>query len=123
MLFADDYGFHTGNTWYRGRFRVPGAHRARAASPCPRRAAAPAGAFSVWLNGTFLGTVQGSTLQKTFTFPAGTLSRPTAADNVVSVLTVNMGHDEDYSSGNSNKSAARPHRRDADRDPVALARR
>src|SRR6266566_1809186 len=24
VLYADDYGFHTGNTWYRGRFRASG---------------------------------------------------------------------------------------------------
>jgi len=24
VLYADDYGFHTGNTWYRGRFRSTG---------------------------------------------------------------------------------------------------
>ena len=24
VLYADDYGFHTGNTWYRGRFRATG---------------------------------------------------------------------------------------------------
>ena len=24
VLFADDYGFHTGNTWYRGRFHATG---------------------------------------------------------------------------------------------------
>jgi hypothetical protein len=60
-----------------------------------------AGAFSVWLNGTFLGSSTDD--QHTFTFPAGSVSQ--GKDNVLSVLTVDMGHDEDYDSNNSNKAA------------------
>ena len=38
-----------------------------------------------------------------FTFPAGALKPD--GDNIVSVLTVNMGHEEDYNSTNGNKAA------------------
>ncbi len=104
VLFADDYGFHTGNTWYRGRFRIPAGATAPTGISLSALSGGTAGAFSVWVNGTFVSTVQGSTLQKTFAFPAGTL-RTDGGDNVVSVLTVDMGHEEDYQSDNSNKTA------------------
>ena len=58
-------------------------------------------AFEAWLNGTFLGSSTNGT--GNFTFPAGALKA--SGDNVVSVLTVNMGHEEDYNSSNGNKAA------------------
>ena len=98
VLFADDYGFHTGNTWYRGRFRATGKetgiHLASDVS-------GGAQAFSAWLNGVFLGS--STTGSGDFTFPAGSLKG--TGDNIVSVLTVNMGHEEDYNESNGNKAA------------------
>ena len=98
VLYADDYGFHTGSTWYRGRFRYsPDATGIHLVSD----SGGGAQAFSVWLNGTFLGSsTDGS---GDFTFPAGSLKQN--GDNIVSVLTVNMGHEEDYNSSNNNTSA------------------
>ncbi|OIJ94689.1 beta-galactosidase [Streptomyces sp. MUSC 14] len=99
VLFADDYGFHTGSTWYRGRFTGTGKETGiTLATQSGGRAAAS----SVWLNGTFLGssTADG---QKTYDFPAGAVR--TGGDNVISVLTVNMGHEEDYDESNGNKAA------------------
>ena len=58
-------------------------------------------AFSAWLNGTFLGS--STTGNANFTFPAGSLKA--AGDNMLSVLTVNMGHEEDYNATNANKTA------------------
>jgi hypothetical protein len=54
---------------------------------------APTGAFSVWLNGAFLGsdTAAGATTS-TFSFPAGAL-RP-GKDNVIAVLVENTGNPE-----------------------------
>jgi beta-galactosidase GanA len=99
VLFADDYGFHTGSTWYRGRFTATGKETGITLSA---QSGGGAAASSVWLNGTFLGssTADG---QKTYAFPAGVLR--TTGDNIVSVLTVNMGHEEDYNSSNGNKAA------------------
>ncbi|MFI1092510.1 beta-galactosidase [Streptomyces sp. NPDC020917] len=99
VLFADDYGFHTGSTWYRGRFT--GSSRTTGIT-LSTTSGGVAGASSVWLNGTFLGssTADG---QKTYTFPAGVLKD--GGDNVVSVLTVNMGHDENW--GQSDSSTVR----------------
>ncbi|MDZ5649392.1 beta-galactosidase [Nitrospirillum sp. BR 11828] len=99
VLLADDYGFHTGNTWYRGHFSgtgadVPRGVRLRVLS------GATGGAFSAWLNGHFLGSVQRGD-DGTFPFPQGWIEK---GDNVVSVLTVNMGHEEDYQSRNENRT-------------------
>jgi beta-galactosidase GanA len=99
VLFADDYGFHTGSTWYRGRFTGTGKETGITLSA---QSGGKAAASSVWLNGTFLGssTADG---QKTYTFPAGLVKD--GSDNVVSVLTVDMGHEEDYNESNGNKAA------------------
>ncbi|AGL16766.1 beta-galactosidase [Actinoplanes sp. N902-109] len=97
VLYADDYGFHTGSTWYRGRFPAPtgvtGVH-------LTSDSGGGAQAFSVWVNGVFLGS--STTGTGNFPFPAGVL---TTGDNILSVLTVNMGHEEDYNSTNGNKAA------------------
>ncbi|HEU5354516.1 MAG TPA: beta-galactosidase [Actinocrinis sp.] len=98
VLYADDYGFHTGGTWYRGRFRYsPSATGVHLVSD----SGGGAQAFSVWLNGTFLGS--STTGGGDFTFPAGALKQ--TGDNILSVLTVNMGHEEDYNSTNNSTSA------------------
>ncbi|MEC3998244.1 beta-galactosidase [Actinacidiphila sp. DG2A-62] len=99
VLFADDYGFHTGSTWYRGRFTGAAGQTGITLSA---QSGGGAAASSVWLNGVFLGssTADG---QKTYPFPAGVLK--TGADNEVSVLTVDMGHEEDYNAANGSKAA------------------
>ena len=99
VLFADDYGFHTGSTWYRGRFTGTGAETGITLST---QSGGRGAASSAWLNGVFLGssTADGT---KTYTFPAGAVRR--GADNVISVLTVNMGHEEDYNESSGNKAA------------------
>ncbi|WNM29898.1 beta-galactosidase [Streptomyces sp. Li-HN-5-11] len=98
VLYADDYGFHTGNTWYRGRFRATGKETG---IHLVSDSGGKAQAFSAWLNGTFLGS--STTGSADFTFPAGSVKQK--GDNVISVLTVNMGHEEDYNSTNGNKTA------------------
>ncbi|WP_203918962.1 beta-galactosidase [Rugosimonospora africana] len=99
VLFADDYGFHTGSTWYRGRFAATGAETGITLSAASGGRAA---ASSVWLNGTFLGSST-SDGPHTYPFPPGTVKD--SGDNVLSVLTVNMGHEEDYNASNGNKAA------------------
>jgi hypothetical protein len=98
VLYADDYGFHTGNTWYRGRFHATGKETG---IHLVSDSGGGAQAFSAWLNGTFLGS--STTGSADFTFPAGSVK--SKGDNVLSVLTVNMGHEEDYNSTNGNKTA------------------
>jgi len=99
VLFADDYGFHTGSTWYRGRFTGTGAETGITLSA---QSGGGAAASSVWLNGVFLGSST-SDGTRTYAFPAGSVHA--GPDNVISVLTVNMGHEEDYNGGSGSKAA------------------
>ncbi|WP_326791704.1 beta-galactosidase [Streptomyces sp. NBC_00841] len=99
VLSADDYGFHTGSTWYRGRFT---GDDNTTGITLAARSSGKAAASSVWLNGTFLGSSTDDG-KHTYTFPAGVLK--TGGDNVISVLTVNMGHDENW--GRSDASTVR----------------
>jgi len=101
VLFADDYGFHTGNTWYRGHFTVDAGHAAPMGLKLQVLSGGRGGAFSVWLNGHFLGSVTQSEVGA-FSFPVAML---VPGDNVVSVLTVDMGHEEDYDSTGENRTA------------------
>jgi beta-galactosidase GanA len=98
VLYADDYGFHTGNVWYRGHFRATGKETG---VHLVSDSGGGAQAFSAWINGHFLGS--SSTGKADFMFPSGSLQQN--GDNVISVLTVNMGHEEDYNSTNANKTA------------------
>ncbi len=98
VLYADDYGFHTGNVWYRGHFQATGNETG---VHLVSDSGGGAQAFSAWINGQFLGS--STTGSADFVFPAGSLHE--GADNVISVLTVNMGHEEDYNSTDANKTA------------------
>ena len=98
MLFADDYGFHHGDVWYRGRFRGTGAETGinlsrhhRPGRRLPRRGS------------TACSWAARRTGQARLTFPAGSLR--TGADNVLSVLVENMGHNEDYNAADTHKEA------------------
>ena len=97
VLFADDYGYHYGDLWYRGHFKGTGAETGVTLEGITGRA----GAFSVWLNGTFVGSFAGDASRpaynkadpREFSFPAGLVR--SGADNVLSVLFENMGHNQD----------------------------
>jgi beta-galactosidase GanA len=88
VLYADDYGFHHGDVWYRGHFTATGAETTIGLNG----ATGAAGIYSAWLNGSYLGVSATGGGRSTFAIPAGAL-RP-GADNVVSVLLRDMGHDE-----------------------------
>ncbi|HEU5156740.1 MAG TPA: beta-galactosidase [Streptosporangiaceae bacterium] len=95
VLYADEYGFHHGDVWYRGHFTAHGEETGVSLSAITGRA----GTYSAWLNGTFLGST-GDRAHR-FDFPAGSL-RP-GRDNVLSVLVENMGHNEDFNADDSHK--------------------
>ncbi|KAJ1308106.1 hypothetical protein OPQ81_002169 [Rhizoctonia solani] len=86
MLYADEYGYHQGNTIYRGRF----SSQARGVKLIVQ------GAF---LNGAFLGSGQSSTdiIEANYTFPSGVVG----TDNVLTVLLDNTGIDEENWEGKS----------------------
>jgi beta-galactosidase GanA len=90
VLYASDYGYDHGFVWYRGHFTATGSETGVTLTA---DGIAPTGAFSVWLNGAFLGsdTAAGPTTE-TFSFPAGAL-RP-GQDNVIAVLVENTGNPE-----------------------------
>jgi beta-galactosidase GanA len=102
VLYADDYGFHYGDVWYRGHFTGDATGVSLTAGT------GRAGIWSVWVNGVHLGTVntgnasgnQNST--GTFSFPSGLIRQDD--DNVVSVLVRNMGHNENGGSNDAHKA-------------------
>jgi beta-galactosidase GanA len=95
VLYADDYGFHHGDVWYRGHFRGHGSETGVNLSATTGRA----GIYSAWLNGHFLGSSDDPTHR--FDFPAGSVRAH--ADNVLSVMVENMGHNEDFNADDSHK--------------------
>ena len=102
VLFSDDYGFHYGDTWYRGHFKAKGSESGIKLNGIT----GIYGAYSVWLNGKFLGsaninpdqnansTVGQSQESKTHTFKFNKADLKKNHKNVVSILVANMGHDE-----------------------------
>jgi beta-galactosidase GanA/aryl-phospho-beta-D-glucosidase BglC (GH1 family) len=96
-LLADDYGFHYGYVWYRGHFTATGQEAG--ITLWARQS------YSVFLNGIPLGGADEAlsdpphtyALPRSFTFPATAL-KP-GSDNVVSVLTESLGHDEGWLAG------------------------
>ena len=108
VLFADDYGFHYGDVWYRGHFADAGAAESVALS----YVAGTQGLLMAWLDGEPLGTHRmpvpdGKTVRKgtwsaTATFPCR--PRPGRA-HVLSVLVRRMQHDEDGRANDTHKAA------------------
>lgn len=95
VLFADDYGFHTGDVWYRGRYTGRGDATGITLSAVTGRA----GVWTAWLDGQLLGSSTSSSA--TFPIPGSASS----GDHVISVLVENMGHNEDYGAADSHKEA------------------
>ncbi|HEX8917171.1 MAG TPA: beta-galactosidase, partial [Chloroflexota bacterium] len=96
-LLADDYGFHYGYVWYRGHF--VGSGKETTFSLEARQS------YDVYLNGALLGTGDTSLADPPhpygqlvqYSIPAGLVRQ--GADNVVSVLTESLGHDEGWLAG------------------------
>ncbi|WP_143177692.1 beta-galactosidase [Cystobacter ferrugineus] len=102
VLYADDYGFHYGDVWYRGRFQAVGNETGISLTAGTGKA----GAWAVWLNGTYLGTVrtspQAQNSSKDIPFPSGLLEP--GQENQLSVLVRNMGHNENGGSNDGHKN-------------------
>ncbi|GJQ11425.1 hypothetical protein GpartN1_g3216.t1 [Galdieria partita] len=88
VLYMDDYGFHVGDVWFRGRFSSNETVRGIVLTG----EGGDFSVYSVWLNGHFLGTAENGTA--TFHFKKEQLAAQ--GDNVIAILLENMGHDEDY---------------------------
>jgi beta-galactosidase GanA len=95
VLTADDYGFHHGDVWYRGRFTG-----AAPATVSLTYGGGGAGLVQAWLDGTYLGqNVLGTAVTAPPTTGTATLTVPTAArttgNHVLSVMVRNDSHSED----------------------------
>ncbi|GAB3449488.1 hypothetical protein GCM10027517_35810 [Phycicoccus ginsengisoli] len=95
VLDAEEYGFHEGDVWYRGRF-TPGT---AADSASVAVGTGTAGVALAWLDGTYLGSVGDGTYR--LPIPAGALQPGKPAQ--LSVLVRNMGQYEDWSADGRSK--------------------
>ncbi|MFI6340652.1 beta-galactosidase [Streptomyces sp. NPDC050535] len=108
VLFADDYGFHYGDVWYRGHFE--GA----ADSVSLSCVTGTQGLLMAWLDGRPLGThrmpvpdrktVRQGTWDATVTFPLPPAER-SEGPRVLSVLVRRMQHDQDGKADDTHKAA------------------
>ncbi|HWG02888.1 MAG TPA: beta-galactosidase [Trebonia sp.] len=94
VLYASDYGYDHGFTWYRGHFAGQQSTAGSATGvTLTADGISPTGAYSVWLNGAFLGSGSAAGAQsQTFTFPPGSVVA--GQDNVIAVLVENTGNPE-----------------------------
>jgi hypothetical protein len=92
VLYASDYGFHTGNILWRGHFVSIGSESSFSASLI----GGSAFGFSAWLNGTFIGSWEGdsTTSQQNKTFTFARLAK--GKNYVITVLQDHMGLEEDW---------------------------
>lgn len=111
VLFADDYGFHYGDVWYRGHFTGP----AGAETVSLSYVTGTQGLLMAWLDGTPLGThrmpvpdkktVRQGTWAATATFPVTPRARRAQGPHVLSVLVRRMQHDQDGTARDTHKAA------------------
>ncbi|MFI0443858.1 beta-galactosidase [Actinomadura sp. 6N118] len=105
VLYADDYGYHHGHVWYRGRFTSNGQEKTVDLNAITGRK----GVYQVWLNGSYLGSAAGGVQADAgdastppnpdpgpghFTIPSGLLKAGKPA--TLAVLVGNMGHNDDW---------------------------
>jgi beta-galactosidase GanA len=105
VLYADDYGYHYGHVWYRGRFTADG----KETSVDLNAITGKKGIYQVWLNGRYLGSAAGGVQADAggegkdpnpdpgpghFSIPSGLLKPGQPA--TLAVLVGNMGHNDDW---------------------------
>jgi beta-galactosidase GanA len=111
VLFADDYGFHYGDVWYRGSFADAAGLRSVSLS----YSAGTQGMLMAWLDGVPLGThrmpvpdrhtLGKGTWRATATFPVTARHVAAGGPHVLSVLIRPMGHDQDGGVRDTHKAA------------------
>ncbi|MFF5665160.1 beta-galactosidase [Streptomyces griseofuscus] len=110
VLFADDYGFHYGDVWYRGVFEDSGDISEVALG----YSTGTQGMLMAWLDGEPLGThrmpvpdaatIRKGTWSDTASFPVRDALR-SPGRHVLSVLVRRMQHDQDGTSDDTHKAA------------------
>lgn len=93
VLWAGDYGYHTGNILWRAHFSASGSETGFALDI----QGGTAFAYSIWLDSTYLGSWVGDSLtsehQGTFNFPAFLKA---GSAHVLTILQDHMGYDGDW---------------------------
>lgn len=97
VLYADEYGFHTGNLLWRGRFPSPSNSSSAPTGVYLSVTGGTSHGWSAYLNGAFIGSWLGTTKislsNATLSFANATLSPP-GQENVLFAIQDHMGHDE-----------------------------
>ncbi|KAJ7781617.1 glycoside hydrolase family 35 protein [Mycena metata] len=93
VLYAGDYGFHTGNILWRAHFTATGAEKGFEVAV----QGGSAFGFSVWLDATFIGSWEGDAVQSVFnaTFPF-TAALKSGTAHVLTILQDHMGNEENW---------------------------
>jgi hypothetical protein len=96
VLYADEYGFHTGNLLWRAHFTATGAETGFA----PTVIGGAAFGYSVWLDGAFVGSWVGDALSDrhagNFSFPVKLVK---GTKHVVTIVQDHMGLEENWTTG------------------------
>ncbi|RUP52310.1 beta galactosidase [Jimgerdemannia flammicorona] len=102
VLYADDYGYHTGSIWFRGKFNGPSAITGLELLGQGGNGSG----YLAWLNGEYLGgtpiPATSSSANATYTFSKGQVK---SGENTISLLLLTSGHDEDWNVDDQFKSA------------------
>jgi hypothetical protein len=104
VLYAGDYGYHTGNILWRAHFTATGSETGFTTNIW----GGSAFAYSVWLDSTFIGSWEGdavhSSYQSSFNFPSA-LAKGSA--HVLTILQDHMGYEEDWTAASDDFKSPR----------------
>jgi beta-galactosidase GanA len=106
VLSMDDYGFHHGDVWYRGRY----TGNPTADTLTLHFGGGGAGLLQAWIDGTFLGQEEHATgLPRPPTTGVATFEIPpelrTPAEHVISIMVRNNSHNWDLEADDAHKEA------------------
>lgn len=106
VLYAGDYGYHTGNILWRAHFTSTGSETGFTLNVQGGNAFG----YSVWLDQTFLGSWVGDAVhasyEGTFNFP-GTGGLARGSQHVITILQDHMGYEEDWTAASDGFKAPR----------------
>lgn len=106
VLYAGDYGYHTGNILWRAHFTSTGSETGFTLNV----QGGDAFGYSVWLDQTFLGSWVGDAVhanyEGTLTFP-DTEGLVSGRQHVITILQDHMGYEEDWTAASNDFQAPR----------------
>lgn len=93
VLYAGDYGYHTGNILWRGHFTSSGSENGLKL----HMMGGAAFAYSIWLNSTFVGSWEGDALHSDHNSVWSFTSKLTKGSKyVLTILQDHMGYEQDW---------------------------